>query len=129
MVDQAAPQQEDTRAGQEPSEAALAVCLAASEDPDRDAQVGKEAAALAVCLAAASVLEAVHQEAKVGQTMEAAAALVADQAAAASDQVVQEVQADHYFQDFLEAQVGQMVSEGQVAEPRPLLRRTADQQQ
>ena len=44
MVDQAAPQQEDTRAGQEPSEAALAVCLAA-----------------------ASVLEAVPQEVRVDQ--------------------------------------------------------------
>ena len=124
MVDQAAPQQEDTRAGQEASEAARAVCLAASADPDRDAQVGKEAAALAVGRAAASILAAVPQEAKDGQTTSAAAALVADQAAAASDQVVQEVQVDLCIQEFLEAQVGQTVLEDKVAVHHPLPRLT-----
>ena len=86
---------------------------------------GLEAAALAVGLAAASILAAVPQEAKDGQTTLAAAALVADQAAAASDQVVQEVQADQYFQEFLEAQVGQTVLEDKVAVHLPLPRLTA----
>ena len=84
-------------------------------------------AASAVGLAAFN-LEAVPQETAMdGQ--EAAAALEAFQAAAASDQVVQEVQADQSIQECLEAQVGQMVSEDQVADHHPLLRRTADQQQ
>ena len=92
------------------------------------AQVGQEAV-MAVALAASADLEAVPQEATVGRS--AAAALVVDQAAAAaaSDQVVQEVQADQFIQECLEAQVGQMVSEDQVADHHPLLRLTADPQQ
>ena len=84
---------------------------------------------MAVALAALADLEAVPQEETVDRS--AAAALVVDQAAAAaaSDRVVQEVQADQSIQECLEALVGQMVSEDQVADHHPLLRRTADQQQ
>ena len=51
------------------------------------------------------------------------------QAAQEEDRTAQAVQADQDFQEYLEAQVGQMVSEDQVADHHPLLRRTADQQQ
>ena len=51
------------------------------------------------------------------------------QAAQEEDRTARAVQADQDFQEYLEAQVGQMVSEDQVADHHPLLRRTADQQQ
>ena len=51
------------------------------------------------------------------------------QAAQEEDRTARAVQADQDFQEYLEAQVGQTVSEDQVADPHPLLRRTADQQQ
>ena len=54
---------------------------------------------------------------------------LADQAAQEEDRTARAVQADQDFQEYLEAQVGQMVSEDQVADHHPLLRRTADQQQ
>ena len=51
------------------------------------------------------------------------------QAAQEEDRTARAVQADQDFQEYLEAQVGQTVSEDQVADPHPLLRRTADPQQ
>ena len=49
--------------------------------------------------------------------------------AAQEDRTARAVQADQDIQEYLEAQVGQMVSEDQVADHHPNLRRTADQQQ
>ena len=51
------------------------------------------------------------------------------QAAQEEDPTARAVQADQDFQEYLEAQVGQTVSEDQVVDPHPLLRRTADPQQ
>ena len=51
------------------------------------------------------------------------------QAAQEEDPTARAVQEDQDIQEYLEAQAGQTVSEDQVADPHPLLRRTADPQQ